>query len=410
MTMTAQQLERTRTRLEQYLSDLLAPLGRSERRHWGSIYVRGLLLDGERKSIEPMAARLGNGNVQALQQFIGQSPWEWEPVWERLGRRLTEELESESVWLVDDTGFPKQGEHSVGVARQYSGTLGRTANCQVAVSLHHVGEEGSAVLGWRLYLPQSWAHDGERRRAAGVPETVSFQEKWKLALELIDQTRSWGLADRVVVADAGYGDVTQFRAELEERHLSYVVGIPPQLGVWAKPPRLRPRKNRRGTGRPATKLDYRQQRPPSVEAVAQQARGWKTVRWRQGSKGWLRSRFWAARVEPSHGFHEGHPPRRQVWLLGEWPEGEDAPTKYFLSNLPASGSLRRLVRLAKSRWKIEQDYQQCKEELGLDHYEGRSWQGWHHHVTMVMLAQGFLTMERLRHKKNFRVDPAPDAT
>lgn len=409
MTMTARQLEQCRTRLEQYLSDLLEPLGRRERRHWGGVYVRGLLLDGERKSIEPMAARLGDGNVQAMQQFIGQSPWEWEPVWEQLGRRMTEELESEAVWVIDDTGFPKQGRHSVGVARQYSGTLGKTANCQVAVTLHHAGEAGSAVLGWRLYLPESWTGDALRRREAGVPETVTFQEKWKLAVELIDRARAWGLADRVVVADGAYGESTEFRHGLEQRGLSYVVGIPSTVGVWTKPPRVRPRQHRR-TGRPTTRVDYGEQRPRRVKEVALAAHPWKTIRWREGTKGKLHSRFWAARLHPSHGYEEGRPPLGERWVLVEWPPEEPEPTRYFLSNLPPGCPLRRLVRLAKSRWKIEQDYQQFKEELGLDHYEGRRWRGWHHHVTLVMLAQGFLTLEQLRHKKNFWVDPPEDTT
>ena len=167
--MTDAQIERCRKRMDQFLTDLVEPMGRSERRHWAAVYVRGLLLNGERKSIEPLAARLPDGNVQALQQFIGQSPWEWDAVWERLGKRMTAELEPEAAWVVDDTGFPKQGSHSVGVSRQYSGTLGKTGNCQIAVSVHHVGEEANAPLGWRLYLPESWAKDEPRRLDAGIP-------------------------------------------------------------------------------------------------------------------------------------------------------------------------------------------------------------------------------------------------
>ena len=204
--------------------DLMEPLGRSERRHWGSVYVRGLLLDGERKSIEPIAARLPEGNVQALQQFVGQSPWEWGPIWERLGKRMTSELEAEPAWVIDDTGFPKQGEHSVGVARQYSGTLGKTGNCQIAVSLHHVGENGSTALNWRLYLPEEWADDSEKREEAGIPENVVFQTKWELALEMIDEVRGWGLPDRVVLGDAAYGEPTAFRQGLGEARTALCVG------------------------------------------------------------------------------------------------------------------------------------------------------------------------------------------
>ena len=407
--MTEGQIKKCRQRLEQFLLDPLEPVGRSERRHWGSVYVRGLLLNGERKSIEPMAERLPEGNVQAMQQFVGQSPWEWHSVWEHLGRRMTRELEPEATWVIDDTGFPKQGTHSAGVERQYSGTLGKVANCQVAVSLHHAGGMGSTILGWRLYLPESWAQDPARRQEAGIPEQVTFQTKWQLALELIDQVRGWGLPDRIVVADSGYGDTTEFRDALEVRQLPYVVGISPNLGVWTKPPKVKIRESR-GRGAPATRYDYGSQRPSAVREVALKAKGWKKVRWREGTKGWLESRFLALRVQPSHGYLDGKPPHKEVWLLVQWPEGAEEPTKYFLCDLPASYSLRRLVRLAKCRWKIEQDYQQLKEELGLDHYEGRSWAGWHHHVTLVMLAHAFLTLETLRSKKNFWVDPAEDAS
>ena len=407
--MTDAQLERCRKRLEQFLGDLLAPVGRSERRHWGSVYVRGLLLDGERKSVEPMAQRLPDGNEQAMQQFVGQSPWDWKPVWERLAQRMVRELEPDATWVIDDTGFPKQGEHSVGVARQYSGTLGKTANCQVAVSLHEVCTEGAAVLNWRLYLPESWTEDAQRRAEAGIPEDVKFQKKWELALEMIDQVREWNLADRIVVADAGYGDVTAFREGLESRKLRYAVGVQSNTGVWLEAPRPRKLKPKQ-RGRPPSALHYGKQRPVSAKEAAHGAQGWKKVRWREGSQGWLESRFWAGRVQPSHGFHEGREAGKEVRLLIEWPATTEEPTKYFLCDLPTGYTLRRLVRVAKARWKIEQDYQQLKQELGLDHYEGRSWIGWHHHVTLVMLAHSFLTLETLRNKKNFWLDPAEDAS
>ena len=407
--MTDAQIRRCHQRLEQFLMDLLEPVGRSERRHWGSVYVRGLLLDGERKSIEPMASRLPDGNVQAMQQFVGQSPWDWKPIGERLSRRMTAELEPAAAWVIDDTGFPKQGEHSVGVARQYSGTLGRTRNCQVAVSLHHVGAPGSAALNWRLYLPESWTKDRKRRAEADIPREIEFRTKGELAIEMVDEVRNWGLADRIVVADAGYGDATGLRDALEARQLAYAVGISSQWGAWARPPQIHI-PDYRGRGAPARRYQYGKQRPSSVRDVALQSKGWKKVRWREGSKGWLESRFLALRVQPSHGFVDGEPPHKEVWLLVQWPEGEKEPSQYFFCDLPPTLPLRRLVRIAKSRWKIEQDYLQFKEELGLDHYEGRNWAGWHHHVSMVMMAHAFLTLESLRTPKNFWVDPATDPT
>jgi SRSO17 transposase len=322
---------------------------------------------------------------------------------------MTAELEADPAWVIDDTGFPKQGTHSVGVERQYSGTLGKTGNCQIAVSVHQVGEQGNVPLGWRLYLPESWANDVARRREAGIPEEIVFRKKWELALEILDQMRGWGLPDRVVLADAGYGDGTEFREALEKRGLRYAVGVMPNTGVWLKPPKLTVVKGT-GKGRPPSAVGYGDQRPLTVQQAAAQPKGWKKIRWREGSKGWLESRFWATRVQSSHRYQDGRPPGKQVWLLVEWPESESAPTKYWLCDLPAGTSLRRMVRLVKCRWKIEQDYHQLKEELGLDHYEGRNWQGWHHHVTMVMLAHAFLTLETLRRKKNFWVDPAEDAS
>ena len=246
-------------------------------------------------------------------------------------------------------------------------------------------------------------------RKQGIPEEIVFKTKWQLSLDMIDQVRAWGLPNRIVVADAGYGDTTEFRDELEARELPYVVGISSATGVWSKPPRAQV-PHYQGRGGPPTRYAYGKQRPTSTQEAAVQAKGWKRIRWRQGTKGWLESRFVALRVQPSHGFVHGQPPHKEVWLLIEWPESEKEPTKYFLCDLPATYTLRRLVRLAKCRWKIEQDYQQLKEELGLDHYEGRSWIGWHHHTTLVMLAHAFLTLEMLRSKKNFWLDPATDAS
>lgn len=408
--MTDRQLAACRHRLERYLADLLGLVGRAERRRWGEIYMRGLLLEGERKSIEPMAARLPDGNVQALQQFIGQSPWPSEPVRARLARRMAEELSLRAAWGVDDTGFPKQGKHSVGVARQYSGTLGKIANCQVAVSLHLITDDASVPLDFMVYLPEAWTQDPARRRKAGIPTEITFQPKWALALAMIDRVRGWGVpAPQVVVADSGYGSISDFRAGLRHRQLLYVVGVESATGVWLTPPATE-RTRYSGRGRPRSRHRYLAP-PQAVQDVAQHLprHAWKWLRWREGSKGWLASRFAAIRVWPSHGHTKGHAAEPESWLLIQWPEGTALPTKYWLSTLPADVTVRRLVRWAKSRWWIEQDYQQLKDELGLDHYEGRGWLGWHHHVTMALMAYAFLVLERLRQKKPYWVDPAEDA-
>lgn len=408
--MNAKQMERCRARFESFVDDVLVPLGRRDRRQWASVYVRGLLLDGERKSIEPMAHRLPDGNVQALQQVVGQSPWPVEPVRERLGHALAEALSPGAAWVVDEVGFPKQGQHSVGVARQYSGTLGKVGNCQVAVSLHYTTEDGSLPLDWRLYLPERWIADPARCHKAGVPADVRFQPTWQLALACMDQALAWAIPPGVVLADAVYGKVTEFREGLEARHLKYVVDIDATLLVWTRP-QTRQVVPYGGRGR-HPKPRYLGPAPQAVATVAAQlpATAWRTIRWRQGTKGWLESRFAALRVQPAPGYRTGAREQPVGWLLLEWPPDADAPTKAWLSNLPASTTLRRLVRWAKSRWRIEQDYRQAQRELGLDHYEGRRWLGWHHHVTLVMVAYAFLMLERLRTQKNFWVDVPADAT
>lgn len=407
--MNSRGLDAARWRLKRFVADLVEPIGRRERRMWGEIYVRGLLLDGERKSIEPMAARVPGGNAQAMQQFIGQSPWGVAEVRARLARRMEKELCPAAGWIIDDTGFPKQGRHSVAVARQYSGTLGKTGNCQVAVSLHLATDDASVPLDFELYLPESWASDAQRRRKAGIPEEIVFRTKWQIALTLIDRAIDNCLTPGVVTADAGYGIVTAFRDELAQRRLTYMVGVIETMGAWtervmrkAPPPysgRGRPRKPRYTAPPPTSLLEIARGLP--VEA-------YRNITWRRGRKGPLMSRFAALRVQPAHGHIQQAPEQPMVWVLIDWPVGADKPTRYWLSNLPASIGLRRLVRHAMLRWHCEQDYQQAKEELGLDHYEGRGWLGWHHHVTMVQIAQTFLTMERLRQQKKLFIDPSCD--
>jgi len=402
--MDEKQLQECRSRLERFLKDLLEPVGRAERRQWGGAYVRGLLLDGKRKSIEPMASRLPDGNVQAMQQFIGQSPWDHVPVRRRLAERMARELLPSCAWIVDDTGFPKKGPHSVGVARQYSGTLGKVANCQVAVSLHLATGDACMPVNFALYLPEQWTKAPERMRKAGVPEGTVFQKKWQIALDLIDEACTWDIPKGVVVCDTAYGDANKFRQGLLDRTIAYVAEIESKTIIFAPPPKS---KRGRPPGRRAKKaaktvsvMDYAKSLP---------AWRWKTIRWRQGKKGHLVSRFAAVRVDPAHGHRQNRPLPPRQWLLIEWPRKQEEPTKFWFSSLAHQTGLRPLVRLAKIRWQVEQNYQQQKDELGLDHYEGRGYVGWHHHVTMNMAAYGFLVLETLRGKKNFWVDPAEDS-
>ena len=382
--MTKNELREALGRLELFLESLLPLMGRLERRRWGNFYVQGLLLDGGRKSAAHMAQRYG-GDVQALQQFISQSPWEWDPIRKRLALKAGAALGSGTAWILDDTGFPKKGEYSVGVARQYTGTLGKVCNCQIGVSLSCASYDGCFPLDFELYLPEEWIYVPERRAKAGIPEDVKFRTKPNIGLDLIDRSLSWGVPAGVVCADAAYGDSSDFRKELSARNLEYAVGVKGATTIWT---------------------DASQTESVSVKSLiaSLSGSGWTEVCWREGTKGDLKGRFAAMRVTPAHDRKKGLDP---LWLLAE--ELPDGGHKYWFSNLPDSAQLLDLVKYAKIRWWIEQNYQQLKDELGLDHFEGRTWAGWHHHVTLTMLAFSFLMLERLHSKKNFWVwfDPAP---
>jgi SRSO17 transposase len=403
------------TRLTHFLDDLLEPMGRRERRHWARVYVQGLLLDGERKSIEPMASRIQGADVQALRQFVGQSPWAVEAVQRQLAHKVVDLLSEAEVWILDETSFPKAGQHSVGVARQYCGTLGKIANCQVAVSLHWSSAAASCPLVWRLYLPKPWLEDAARAAEVKLPPGTAYRSKTELALEAVDQALAWGLPPLPVLADSAYGNDFSFRQALRERQLQYAVQVEPTTVVWTADPNLPvPAPEKKKMGRPRRYSPPQALAPPqSLEEVARQlpAVAWRKVTWRQGSRGAQRSRFAMLKVWAAHGWQQqAHLPRVMEWLLVEWPQDETEPTKYWLAQLGAQPlGLRRLVRIAKARWRIEQDYRELKEELGLDHYEGRQWLGWHHHVCLVTIAYAFLRAEQARLKKNFWCDlePAP---
>jgi SRSO17 transposase len=401
---TAAELARIRGRLEAFADDIFASLPRTDQRARGECYLRGLMLDGRRKSIEPMAARLGEVHYQALHHFVAVSPWDWRPVRRRLAEVLCAAL-SPTAWAVDDTGFPKDGSCSVGVQRQYSGTLGKRANCQLGVSVNAVTEHASCPLDWRLFLPERWdqAAMAPRRAACHLPAQVHHRPKWQLVLEMLDELAGWELSPPVLLADSGYGEVGEFRAGLDARQIPYVVEVRADTSAYPEQvrPTVAPHKGRGRRPRPR----YRD-KPCSLHQLALQAGQQACVEliWRRGSKGLQRGRFLALRVRPA-----GVTPRRLArqaggelpvrWLLAEWPAGKPEPTKCWLSNLPETTPLVELVGLARLRWRVEQDYRELKGALGLDHFEGRGWPGWHHHVTLVSVAHGFLTLERLRRPK-----------
>jgi SRSO17 transposase len=400
--LSERRLARIGGRLEAFAGEMFdGAVVRSEQRKWGGAYLRGLMLEGKRKSIEPMAARLEDGDEQGLQQFVNQSPWDHALVRANLARRMVAEIDPEA-WVVDDTGFAKKGRFSVGVGRQYSGTLGRVDNCQVGVSVNAASDSASCPLDWRIFLPEAWDDDSERRAKAHVPDEVGHREKWRLALDMIDELREWGLVPPLVCADAGYGEITAFRQGLDDREIPYVVQV--KAATSAYPERVKAeRPEWSGRGRPPA-ARYRDKTDSLKQlALAAGKRAAKGITWREGSRGRMHSRFLALRVRPANrelraSAHESGGELPVRWLLAEWPADAEAPTDYWLASLPADTDLKTLVRLAKLRWRIEHDYRELKDALGLDHFEGRSYRGWHHHVTCVSVAHAFLTLERLRPK------------
>jgi len=392
----AADLAAQRAALIEFAEEMYGSLARCDQRAKGEQYVRGLLLEGRRKSIQPMAARLPDGDEQGLQQFISDSPWDDMPVRRRLARRMTAEIEPEG-WVIDDTGLPKDGRWSPGVAHQYCGALGKTANCQVIVSVNAATDRASCPLGWRLFLPEAWDQDTERRAKAKIPDDIGHVPKWQLALEIVDELIAWGLGRQVVQADGGYGDITAFRVGLEQRDLQYVVQVKATTSARrADAVMVTPAYQGRGRPPAARYPD----KPVSLRALALAAGTAQahTVGWREGARGPLASRFIALRVRPANDAQrqdDGELPER--WLLAEWPAHKDEPVKYWLSNLPADTPLPALVRAAKLRWRVEHDYRELKQCLGLDHYEGRSYRGLHHHLTCVTVAHAFLTTTRLHH-------------
>jgi SRSO17 transposase len=400
-------------RLAAYIEGLAQAAGHADRNVPLKNYCTGLLLPGERKSVEPMAARLAPHDVrrmhQSLHHLVADAPWSDEAVLQTVREHVLAAMRQNRpvvAWIVDDTGFVKKGTHSVGVARQYCGQVGKQENCRVAVSLSVSTHHASLPIAWRLYLPENWASDRERREATGVPEEITFQTKPAIALTQIAQAVEQGVPRAPVLADSAYGSETRFRERITELNLSYVVEVRENLTVWRpdETPRAKPR--RKGRGRPPTRLHRdAQHHPLSVKelALALPPQAWKTISWREGTQDKLKSRFSAVRIRPAHRDEKRSEPWPEEWLLMEWPTGESEPRKYWLSTLSANTPLAALARLAKHRWIIERDYEELKQELGLGHYEGRGWRGFHHHATLCIAAYGFLVIERTR----FSPQPIP---
>jgi SRSO17 transposase len=392
------------SRFAAYVEAITSALGHADRAAPFRSYCAGLLLPGDRKSVEPMAARVQPGRVQAAHQslhhFVAKADWSDDTVLAAVRARVQPVIEQRGpirALIIDDTGLPKKGKQSVGVARQYCGQLGKQDNCQVAVSLSAANDHASLPIAYRLYLPHEWADDPDRRAQAGVPDDVVFQTKPQIALDQLGAALVAGIEAEVALLDAGYGNDTDLRDGITEIGLAYVVGIQSSTSLWPPGVQPLPAKQWSGRGRPtsAIRRDTTHQ-PISAKqlAVGLPKKAWRRVTWREGSNAKLASRFAAVRVRPAHRDYHRATPRPEEWCLIEWPADEPEPTKYFLSTLPATISRRALVNTAKLRWRIERDYQDLKQELGLGHYEGRGWRGFHHHATLCIAAYGFLISER----------------
>ncbi len=417
-------LSATERRFKKYVDRLASVLGHVDRVAPFRLYTTGLLLPGDRKSVEPMAARLVPERVraahQSLHHLVAQAEWSDRAVLSEVYEAVLPAIERHGpirAWIVDDTGIPKKGSHSVGVAHQYCGNLGKQANCQVAVTLSIANAFASLPIAHQLYLPEEWTKSKVRRAKAGVPRGVRFATKPQITLEQIRAALAADVVPGVIVADAAYGNNTVFRDEVTKMGLQYIVSVQSNTTIWRPGEAPLPPRKRKGPGRRATLLRRTVRHAPvSMEELAAQLppSAFRTVTWREGTAAALQSRFAAVRVRPAHLDTLRSTAREEEWLLIEWPKGEEKPRKYWLSTLPPSATLHELVEMAQSRWRIERDYQELKDELGLDHYEGRSWRGFHHHATLCIAAYGFLIAERGAFppgkdiRSAFRQSPLPD--
>jgi SRSO17 transposase len=331
-----------------------------------------------------------------MQQFLADSPWDPGLVVRAVAERVAPAIDVQA-WVLDDTGFPKDGKHSPGVKRQYSGTLGKTGNCQIGVSLHAVGGKGTVPLGWALYLPEEWCEDPERRRRAKIPAEVVFKTKPELGVELVERAAGWEIPRAPILGDCAYGKNTELRERLDHADLEYVLSVSEEVSVFTPETNFQVPDQNPGRGRPKSR-SRPDRKPEQIGALIAglSPERFQTVTFRDGPDAKrTRSRFCFLRVRAANDWEKRTPfPPREEWLIIEWPAGRNEPTDYWLSNLPADTEPERLARLARMRWKIELDYKQLKGELGLDHYEGRAYLGWYHHTALVTAAHGFLTLER----------------
>ena len=387
----------SKARFAAYVEGLASVIGHADRVKPLRDYCTGLILPGERKSVEPMAARTEPGKAaaqhQSLLHFVGNAGWSDRAVLDKVFEMVRPSMEKHGplkFYIVDDTSFPKQGEHSVGVQHQYCGQLGKQANCQVAVTLSIANHGASLPVDFRLYLPKGWVNDRARRKKAEVPKEIKFMTKPEIALEQLRAACEAGLPRGVVLMDVAYGNDSQLRAAITELGLLYAVGIRSDTLMW------RSGSGPRRKAKPMNNTGRRDE--PDLVSAREVALGllkkaWRTIKWREGSAEWLSSRF--ARVRVRVGHNKLDPKKLQSeWLLIEWPEGAKEPTRYWLSTLPKNVSFQELVDAAKMRWRVERDYQDLKQEVGLDHYEGRRWRGFHHHATLCIAAYGFLIAEQ----------------
>jgi SRSO17 transposase len=399
-------------RFAAYLDSLAQAAEHADRVEPLKSYCTGLLLPGERKSIEPLAARLAPDNVrqthQSLHHLVAHAPWSDEALLHQVRQLVLPQMEQNGpviAWIVDDTGFPKKGSHSVGVVRQYCGQVGKQENCRIAVSLSWATEQASLPIAWRLYLPEIWVQDQKRRKETGIPREIPFATKPAMALGQIRKALEEDVTKAPVLADAAYGSDSQFREGLTKLGLEYVVGVQKSTTVWTAGNAPLPARRWKGIGRPPILLRRdKGHQPISLKQLAESLPPilWKHVSWREGTKQKLRSRFAALRVRVAHRDYWRSELPAEEWLLMEWPAEETEPTKYWLATLSAHTKLAALVKLAKHRWIIERDYEELKQELGLGHYEGRGWRGFHHHASLCVAAYGFLVAERSRFSPSAR--------